>query len=107
MAEIVLAATMSPRGRGLHVERLVADDVTVKRVATHANGTRAETVSVVACGLALPGHEVRIVDDSGRSLPDRHIGEIVLSGPSVSPGYYNDVETTARTIRDGRLCDSN
>ena len=103
MAEIVLAATMAPQGRGLQVERLLADDVTVRRVATRANGTRAETVSVVACGNPLPGHDVRILDEHGRMLPDRHIGEIVLSGPSVSPGYYNDVETTARTVRDGRL----
>jgi fatty-acyl-CoA synthase len=57
----------------------------------------------VACGASLPDHAVQIVGDDGRSLPDRHIGEIVLSGPSVSPGYYNDVETTARAIRDGRL----
>ena len=103
LAEVVLAATMAPRSRELRVERLVADDVTVRRVATHANGTRAETVSVVSCGMPLPGHDVRILDEAGRSLPDRHIGEIVLSGPSVTPGYYNDVDATARAIRDGRL----
>jgi fatty-acyl-CoA synthase len=103
MAEIVLAATMSPSGRGLQVERLLSDDLSVKRVATHANGTRAETVSIVACGTPLPGHKIHIVDESGGVLPDRHVGEIVLSGPSVTPGYYNDVETTARTIRNGRL----
>ena len=103
MAEIVLAATMAPQGRGLQVERLLADDVTVRRLATHANGTRAETVSVVACGQALPGHRVEVLDDAGQVLADRQIGEIVLSGPSVTPGYYNDEETTARTIRDGRL----
>jgi acyl-CoA synthetase (AMP-forming)/AMP-acid ligase II len=103
LAEIVLAATLAPRGRALQVERLVADDVTTRRVATHANGTPAETVSVVGCGTPLPGHEVHILDEHGRTLPERHIGEIVLTGPSVSPGYYNDVETTARTIRDGRL----
>jgi len=103
LAEIVLAATMSPRGRPLRVERLLADDVNVRRVATHANGTRAETVSVVACGSALPGHTVDIFNEDGHAVPERHIGEIVLSGPSVTPGYYNDVETTARTIRDGRL----
>jgi fatty-acyl-CoA synthase len=103
LAEIVLAATMSPPGRSLHVERLLADDVTVRRVATRANGTRAETVSVVACGTPLPGHEVRILDEDGRPLPDRHIGEIVLTGPSVSPGYYNDADTTRATIRNGQL----
>src|SRR5215467_8143483 len=103
LAEIVLAATMSPPGRRLHVERLLADDVTVRRIATHANGSHAETVSVVACGTPLPGHEVRILDEDGRPLPDRHIGEIVLAGPSVSPGYYNDADTTRATIRNGQL----
>ena len=103
LAEHVLAATLSPRGRDLYVERLIADDMTARRVATHANGSHAETVSVVACGPSLPGHRVEILDDAGDALPERHIGEIVLTGPSVSPGYYNDVETTARTIRDGRL----
>ena len=103
MAEIVLAATMAPRGRTLRVEKLLADDLTVRRVATDANGTRAETVSVVGCGTPLPGHRVQILDEAGRSLPERHIGEIALSGPSVTPGYYNDVETTARALRDGRL----
>src|SRR5215467_14175727 len=103
LAEIVLAATMSPPGRRLHVERLLADDVTVRRIATHANGSRAETVSVVACGTPLPGHGVRILDEDGRPLPERHIGEIVLTGPSVSPGYYNDVDTTRAAIRNGQL----
>src|SRR5205085_6108852 len=41
MAEIVLAATMSPRNRPLRVERLVADDVSARRIATHANGAPA------------------------------------------------------------------
>jgi len=103
LAEHVLAATLSPRSRDLIVERLSAGDVTARRIATPANGARAETLSVVACGGALPGHDVQIVDEDGQSLPERHIGEIVLSGPSVSPGYYNDVEMTALAIRDGRL----
>ncbi len=103
MAEIVLAATMAPQGRGLRVERLLADDVSARRVATHANGTRAETVSVVGCGAPLPDHRVAIVDEDGRPVPDRHIGEIALSGPSVTPGYYNDADATARSIRDGWL----
>jgi fatty-acyl-CoA synthase len=103
LAEHVLAATLAPRGRGLRVEHLVASDVSARRVATPANGSHADAVSVVACGAALPGHTVRIVDDEGRALAERHIGEIVLGGPSVSPGYYNDVETTAQAIRDGQL----
>jgi fatty-acyl-CoA synthase len=104
LAEHVLAATMSPRGRRLKVENLSADDMTSRRVATRAGGDEdTETVSVVGCGRPLPGHQIRIVDDQRRPLPERHIGEIVLGGPSVSPGYYNDAEITARTMRDGWL----
>jgi len=104
LAEHVLAATISPQGRRLQVENLSADDMTSRRVATHAgNDDDTETVSVVGCGRPLPGHQIRIVDDQRRPLPERHIGEIVLSGPSVSPGYYNDAEITERTMRDGWL----
>jgi fatty-acyl-CoA synthase len=103
LAEHVLAATLSPRGRELRVEQLMASDLTARRMATPANGSRADTVSVVACGAALPGHDVRIVGEDGRALPERQVGEIVLSGPSVSPGYYNDVEMTAQAIRGGQL----
>jgi fatty-acyl-CoA synthase len=104
LAEHVLAATISPRGRRLNVECLSADEMTSRRVATcAASDDDGETVSVVGCGLPLPGHQIRIVDDQRRPLPERHIGEIALAGPSLSPGYYNDAEITARTIRDGWL----
>jgi fatty-acyl-CoA synthase len=104
LAEHVLAATISPRGRRLNVECLSADDMTSRRIATSATtDDDGETVSVVGCGLPLPDHQIRIVDEQRRPLPERHIGEIALTGPSVSPGYYNDAEMTARTIRDGWL----
>src|SRR5262249_20542712 len=104
LAEHVLAATMAPRGRLLKVESLDADDMTSRRVASCAgNEDDGETVTVVSCGLPLPGHQIRILDEQRRPLPDRHIGEIALTGPSVSPGYYNDAEVTARTMRDGWL----
>ena len=75
----------SPRGRRLHVECLSADDMTSRRVATCADGDDdGETVSVVGCGLPLPGHQIRIVDDQRppaartphrRNRPDRPVGQ--------------------------------
>jgi len=63
----------------------VASDVSARRVATPANGSHADAVSVCG-GAALPGHTVRIVDDEGKSLPERqHRREIVLGGPSSEP----------------------
>ncbi len=103
LAEHVLAATVSPRGRQPFVEHLAAEAVTEQRLATQASPGNADRLTVVSCGCPLPGHQIRIADEQGRPLPERGIGEISLAGPSVTPGYYKDDELTARSIRDGWL----
>ena len=47
--------------------------------------------------------EVRVVDDEGRELPIGDIGEIVVRGDVVMPGYWNQPEATAEALRDGWL----
>ena len=39
-----------------------------------------------------------IVDENGAPVPDGERGEIVIAGDSVSPGYYNNGEKTARAF---------
>ncbi|OKJ91372.1 class I adenylate-forming enzyme family protein [Amycolatopsis sp. CB00013] len=41
----------------------------------------------VGCGRALPGHELRILDDEGNSLPAGQTGEIVMHCPDMMAGY--------------------
>jgi acyl-CoA synthetase (AMP-forming)/AMP-acid ligase II len=57
----------------------------------------------VSCGPAVPGIEVRIVDDEGRELPPGVPGEILIRGETVFSGYVNDPEATAEALRDGWL----
>ena len=38
------------------------------------------------CGHAFPEHEIAIVDETGKRLADRQVGQIVTRGPSVSTG---------------------
>jgi amino acid adenylation domain-containing protein len=52
-----------------------------------------------AVGVPLPGTQVSIVDNEGRELPPGQVGEIVVSGPHVMPGYWREPELTARTFR--------
>ena len=55
-------------------------------------------------GRAIPGVEVRVVDDDGRELPRGEPGEIVVRGYNVMRGYFEDPERTAETIdADGWL----
>lgn len=52
-------------------------------------------------GMPFPHLDLRIVDPDGDPVPPGTVGEIIVRGPKVSPGYWRDPETTARTRRDG------
>jgi len=53
-------------------------------------------------GLPLPGIEIAIKDDEGRSLPPGEAGELCIKGPNVMVGYYNQpAETAAAFTPDG------
>lgn len=56
-------------------------------------------------GKAVPGLEMRVVDPDTRvDLPERHVGELLLRGTSVTPGYYKRPEATQAMFHDGWLC---
>ena len=46
---------------------------------------------------------VRVVDEAGNPVPPGTVGEIVVSGPTVMPGYYGDDAATAQVLRGGAL----
>ena len=49
-------------------------------------------------GLPLPGIDIAIKDDDGRSLPVGSPGEICIRGPNVMPGYYNQPDENAKAF---------
>jgi acyl-coenzyme A synthetase/AMP-(fatty) acid ligase len=54
-------------------------------------------------GIAIPGVELRVAGDDGRTLPVGEVGQLVARGPNVCLGYLGDEEATARILRDGWL----
>jgi O-succinylbenzoic acid--CoA ligase len=54
-------------------------------------------------GQALPGVELRIVDENGRDQPAEVAGEIRVRAAQVMSGYLNLPEQTARTLEAGWL----
>lgn len=54
-------------------------------------------------GQALPGVDVRIVDDERQDVATDDIGEIIVRGPNVFSGYWRQTEATQETLREGWL----
>lgn len=52
-------------------------------------------------GLPIPGTEVRIEDADGNAMPVGEVGEVVVRGPGVMLGYWNQPDLTAAAVRGG------
>ena len=52
-------------------------------------------------GRAIPGVRLRVVDVDGQDVPDGSLGELWISGPTVSAGYINHPEATRQFYVDG------
>jgi acyl-CoA synthetase (AMP-forming)/AMP-acid ligase II len=52
-------------------------------------------------GKAVPGYEVRVVNETGELSKTGDIGEIIVRGNGMMQGYWKLPETTERSFRDG------
>lgn len=77
---------------------LVAVNIPIARhPQRNASGQREGTV-----GRPIPGTEAKIVHpETGADLPTGQAGLLLVRGPNVMQGYYNQPDITARVIRDG------
>lgn len=48
--------------------------------------------------------EIKVADERGQAVPPGISGELLLRGPMVSPGYWQNPEATAKAIKDGWFC---
>jgi long-chain acyl-CoA synthetase len=70
-------------------------------IVTAAEWTRPKFGSI---GQPVPGVQVRVVDEGGEDVVVGDPGEVLVKGPNVFVGYWNDPEATARVIdADGWL----
>ena len=107
------AARSRPAARGLRVRHRSTAYVLETRARRQAGrGQRSPTSSTRhvpaasrcsarrcpawRCGSSIPTRTSR--------LPERHVGELLLRGTSVTPGYYKRPDATAALFHDGWLC---
>lgn len=54
-------------------------------------------------GIPIPGVEIQVVDDAGNALPPGEVGELIVRGDNVTPGYHNNEEASRSALKDGWL----
>ena len=101
MAESTLAVAFHPHNTPMKTEHVCGSELRQGRAVPVGPGSGA--VEMVSCGVALPGHSLWVADAEGIPVAERVVGEIVTRGRSVSPGYYDNRASTAKTFRDGTL----
>jgi long-chain acyl-CoA synthetase len=70
---------------------------------THANPIYGENREG-SIGLPLPDTDAKIVDlKTGEELPPGKEGELIIKGPQVMKGYWNNEEETKQVLKDGWL----
>jgi 4-hydroxybenzoate-CoA ligase len=50
-------------------------------------------------GRAVPGYELRLVDENGREIADGEVGELYVNGPTAADGYWNQREKSRATFQ--------
>jgi alkylation response protein AidB-like acyl-CoA dehydrogenase/acyl-CoA synthetase (AMP-forming)/AMP-acid ligase II len=58
---------------------------------------------LVSCGRPLEGVSVSVLDDDGRELPQAHLGEIRVQGPTVALGYTGSGDGSTRFTPEGLI----
>ena len=111
LAETVVAAAFPVPGEAISYD--VVDRAALGRDRCARPSRDDGAVTLVSVGAALPGHAIEIVSvETGAVCRERELGEVVVSGPSVSPRYFSDPDGPPRQrlhtgdlgyLADGRL----
>ncbi len=100
MAENVFAVTQGGLDAPLTLDEIDRDAFQVERVARPAVPGRP-TLIMVSNGRPIEGTEVKVVDNEGRTLAERQVGEIALRSNCMLSEYYHRPDETAKAFRDG------
>ncbi len=99
MAEIVIMFSGSKTGlHGLCADRHVLEtEGRVKVLGDDAPA--ADKKMLVNLGSQMDGHEIVIKGPDNQQLTEGEVGELMISGPSVAQGYYENMQATKEIFR--------
>lgn len=99
LAESTVGLAIPPLDRGYVVDYVDRQQFEEARLAVPDPSKSG--LAFVCCGKAIAGHAMRIVNEAGQVLPERHVGKLQFRGPSSMQGYYNNPRATEAIYHDG------
>ncbi|MBZ0265982.1 AMP-binding protein [bacterium] len=101
MAEVTYAVTSGGFNIPLKYETVDGVKLAEEGIASLVDGSKATHRIFVSSGKALPETDIKIVDSRNQSLPERHVGEIIVNSPCMLNEYYRNPEATEEAIQNG------
>jgi acyl-CoA synthetase (AMP-forming)/AMP-acid ligase II len=100
MAENVFGVTQSPLGNIPVVDEIDREAFMVEHVAKSPLDGRP-SMKMMSSGRPLENVKIRILDEHGKDVPERVIGEVALHSDCMLTGYYNREDITKKAFIDG------
>ncbi|WP_010162678.1 fatty acyl-AMP ligase [Sphingomonas sp. PAMC 26617] len=100
LAEATLAVSIMPPAEGIRVE--LVEETQLSGVAAGEDRPQRYR-AIVNCGKPVKDMKVEIREEDGTPLPERAIGKLWCSGPSLMVGYFRDQAATDACLVDGWL----
>jgi len=103
LAECSVGLALTPRRHPARVDRI---DRAFQKTGQAVPSTGTDSLAFASCGIALPHHEIRIVDEVGAAVVDRTEGHVQFRGPSTMAGYYRNQAATRAITTDDHWIDT-
>ena len=103
LAEASVGLAFPPVGRPPVIDLVAREPLLRSGRARPADSDDPNPLRLVACGRAIPRHEIRVVDTTGDQLGERQEGCIEFRGPSATSGYFRNPDATRRLLHHGWL----
>jgi len=100
MAENVFAVTQDGIEKPITIDEIDLETFQKEKIAKPFKES-LQSIKMISAGKPIAENRVRIVDDNGKDLPDRHLGEIYIQSNCMLTEYYLRKDETQRSLLDG------
>ena len=104
MAEVSIGGTFPPVMRGMLCDTVNRSILEEEKIARPVESDLEPVRRLPLLGSPLPGLQMRICDPiTGKELAEREVGELQITGTSLTTGYYKRPDLSAELLKDGWL----